>query len=289
LTAVACSVGGSDRGHPNAAHTVGSASKSLHRGPDFTRLATSVVDGALTVPESSLLTRPRIGAAKIAASAQLARDAHAGSFCHDGVTPFIAHVEQVAALVRSAHVSNEIVCSAYLRDVCEHAGVAPGVIRDRFGPVVARLVNALTQPAVEPVTGRRSSWSHRRRATVMEAAVAPSDVVVLKSADLVANIDQLVRGARLVGDAVWDRYPVGGARQAGYYLALGAILEHRLTDPTLEVELAGSLTRLRALVAEHRIQPQGRYAPRSAKSGSSSHTQIATIATARAPRAASTA
>jgi guanosine-3',5'-bis(diphosphate) 3'-pyrophosphohydrolase len=231
----------------------------LHRNLDSNRLAVRRGRTADTDPAS---------AASEAAENQVGADrrrgascatAHAGAYCPDGVTPYVAHVEDVVALVRRARLSDEVVCAAYLHDVCEHAGVAAGVIRARFGPVVALLVDALTQAGMAPDTGRRISWTSRRRGAVIEAAGALPDVVGLKSADLIANINQLVRGAHLVGEAVWDRYPAGGARQAGYYLALGAVLEQRLTEPTLATRLAESLTGLRHLVAEHHIEPRGRY------------------------------
>jgi hypothetical protein len=84
------------------------------------------------------------------------------AFCHDGVTPNFFRVEHVADMVRGAGLSDDVPCGAYLHDVCEHAAVARGVILNQFGPVVFRLVDALTQPSVVPETRRRVGWARHR-------------------------------------------------------------------------------------------------------------------------------
>jgi (p)ppGpp synthase/HD superfamily hydrolase len=52
---------------------------------------------------------------------KLAKDAHAGQFRRDGVTPYIKHPMQVADRVR--HLGHEYVCVAYLHDVLEDTKV----------------------------------------------------------------------------------------------------------------------------------------------------------------------
>jgi guanosine-3',5'-bis(diphosphate) 3'-pyrophosphohydrolase len=198
------------------------------------------------------------------AARAFAQAAHAGCCCRDGVTPYFVHVERVAALVRDAGYGDDVVAAAYLHDVIEHAGVSREAIRDGFGAAVLRLVDAVTQPSVVPETRRRVKWVSRKRGAVIAANGAPDDAVALKAADLVTNIAELVRDADRDGAAAWDRYEAGGARQAGYYLALGAVLSRRVTNGMLAANLAEALASLRRAISAHGITPRGRYTQRPA-------------------------
>jgi hypothetical protein len=71
-----------------------------------------------------------------------AREAHAGQFRRDGVTPYITHPEKVVALLTAAGASDEEIAVAWLHDVLEDTkllGVdlaAAGLPLSIIGPVL---------------------------------------------------------------------------------------------------------------------------------------------------------
>jgi (p)ppGpp synthase/HD superfamily hydrolase len=190
---------------------------------------------------------------------RFAERAHRGHVERDGVTPYVSHVADVARLALEAGASVAVVCAAYLHDVLEDEGVSAEEIADRFGPAVAELVVAVSDEPQDPGTGARRLWMDQKRVTVRSVRDAAAEVVLLKAADLCANIDTLLAGHAQLGRAVWRRYPAGAARHAGYYLALGNALLSRLETTPLADALQQRLAGLHAILAHDGIQPRGRF------------------------------
>ena len=75
---------------------------------------------------------------------KLAKDAHAGQFRRDGVTPYIKHPMQVADRVR--HLGHEYVCVAYLHDVLEDTKVSYSELENEGIPEnILKAVEILTK------------------------------------------------------------------------------------------------------------------------------------------------
>jgi len=190
---------------------------------------------------------------------RFAERAHRGHLERDGVTPYVRHVADVARLALEAGATSAVVCAAYLHDVVEDEGVTADEIADRFGAEVAALVLAVSDEPQDPDTGARRAWMDQKRLTVRSVRDADAPVVLLKAADLCANVDSLLAGHAQVGRAVWRRYPAGAPRHAGYYLALGQALLERLEAPIIRDALEARLDHLRRTLAADGIQPRGRF------------------------------
>jgi (p)ppGpp synthase/HD superfamily hydrolase len=75
---------------------------------------------------------------------QIAREAHAGQFRRDGVTPYIEHPKAVAN--RLSHDSEEVISTAWLHDVLEDTRETAESLRDWGMPeVVVEAVVAMTK------------------------------------------------------------------------------------------------------------------------------------------------
>jgi (p)ppGpp synthase/HD superfamily hydrolase len=210
-------------------------------------------------PSAATLAASPLFADETWAALRFAERAHRGHVERDGVTPYVRHVAHVARLALESGASSAVVCAAYLHDVVEDEGVTADEIAERFGAEVAELVVAVSDEPQDPATGARRAWMDQKRITVRSVREAGEAVVLLKAADLCANIDSLLAGHARIGRAVWKRYPAGAARHSGYYLALGQALLERLEQPTIRAALEERLDRLRRTLVTDGIQPRGRF------------------------------
>src|SRR5882672_10206982 len=92
----------------------------------------------------------------IAAARAFAGEAHGGinhlrKYTKD---PYIVHPEEVAGIVASRPHTPEMIAAALLHDTVEDTPVTINDIRQRFGPVVAGLVDDLTDVS-NPTDGNR--------------------------------------------------------------------------------------------------------------------------------------
>lgn len=103
--------------------------------------------------------------------------------------PYIVHPLAVAGLVASIPgVTIEMVAAALLHDVCEDCGVTREEIAERFGEVVASLVDALSDMQT-PADGNRTERAARTREKL---AAADWRVQSIKLADVVSNLLSVV-------------------------------------------------------------------------------------------------
>jgi (p)ppGpp synthase/HD superfamily hydrolase len=142
------------------------------------------------------------------AALRFARRVHLGQYRKQTDEQFVVHPIAVAELLSDSGYDGAMLAAAYLHDVVEKTDVELGEIRERFGPPVAELVDALSENPEIP------EYAERKRALRKRIIGAGGDPVVIYAADRVANM----RDWRKV--APEDR-PACGER-------LGTTLEERL-------------------------------------------------------------
>src|SRR3954453_21159528 len=99
--------------------------------------------------------------------------------------PFILHPLEVAQLLRGRDYPDEVIAAGVLHDVIEGAGVGHAELQDRFGPHVAALVSAVTEPSAE------GGYRERKAALRKAVADAEPDAVAIYAADKVAKLREL--------------------------------------------------------------------------------------------------
>ena len=99
--------------------------------------------------------------------------------------PFILHPLEVAQLLRGRDYPDAVVAAGVLHDVIEDAGVGHAELEARFGPQVAALVSAVTEPSPD--------GDYRERKAALRDAVssAEPDAVAIYAADKVAKLREL--------------------------------------------------------------------------------------------------
>lgn len=113
---------------------------------------------------------------------RFARRAHLGQHRKQTHEQFVEHPIAVAKLISEEGLNGSILAAAYLHDVVEKSEVESAEIRERFGPEVAEVVEALTDD--DSVEG----YVERKRALRRQVIEAGRDSVLIYAADRVANM-----------------------------------------------------------------------------------------------------
>lgn len=153
--------------------------------------STHGIDAAV---ERSDLVREALATAQRAHAGQLRR----GS---DG-RPFIEHPVAVAELLVEERQGDEVLAAALLHDVVEKSDTDLTSVRERFGDVVATLVEAMTEDeSIDAYEDRKEE--HRRRIADSEPAA-----LAIFAADKLTNVAMLREAYALIGESVSDELAV---------------------------------------------------------------------------------
>ncbi|TNY34560.1 HD domain-containing protein [Thermomonospora catenispora] len=107
--------------------------------------------------------------------------------------PYLEHLLEAAeVLVRGAGVTEpELLAAAVLHDAVEDTDATVGDVEERFGPVVAELVDWVTSP---PAAGRgRQARRAAKTAYLRRLREAPPEAITVKLADRASNVQTLDR------------------------------------------------------------------------------------------------
>jgi (p)ppGpp synthase/HD superfamily hydrolase len=99
---------------------------------------------------------------------------------------FILHPLEVAALLRDAGASDELVAAGLLHDVTEKTSAAPADVSRRFGARVAKLVVAVSEDSAI------ASYKARKAALRDQVAGAGEDALKLFAADKLSKLHELL-------------------------------------------------------------------------------------------------
>lgn len=153
--------------------------------------STQGIDAAV---ERSDLVKEALAAAQRAHAGQLRR----GS---DG-RPFIDHPVAVAELLIKERQGDEVLAAALLHDVVEKSDTELTTVRERFGDVVATLVEAMTEDeSIDAYEDRKEE--HRRRVAESEPAA-----LAIFAADKLTNVTMLREAYALIEEGVSDELAV---------------------------------------------------------------------------------
>jgi (p)ppGpp synthase/HD superfamily hydrolase len=108
--------------------------------------------------------------------------------------------------------------AALLHDAAEDHGGRERLedIRERFGDVVAKIVEDCTDSWAEP----KRPWAERKRAYLHHARKLPPASLRVSAADKVHNAYAILRDLRNTGEAVWDRFNATPDDVMAYYEGL---------------------------------------------------------------------
>jgi len=161
-------------------------------------------------------------------------------------TPYVTHLLAVAAIVGENGGTEDETVAALLHDAPEDRGGRERLedIRERFGDVVARIVDGCTDTYEDP----KPAWRPRKEAYVARVAQAPASVQLVSAADKLHNARSILADLRALGDELWDRFTGGKDGTLWYYRALVEAYGKNDANPVVE-ELDRVVSEIEALAA----------------------------------------
>jgi (p)ppGpp synthase/HD superfamily hydrolase len=165
---------------------------------------------------------------------------HAGQSRGDG-TPFIRHPLEVASLLHRSGAPDHVIAAGVLHDVIEKANVTAAELTEHFGPVITRLVLAVTD------NERIVLYADRKAALCRQVATAGHEALSVFAADKLSKLRELRREATADHDAGGTNFWMHDvrARRLTHYRRSLEVLEERLPDSPLVHQLAAELGALR--------------------------------------------
>src|SRR4051812_37093598 len=133
------------------------------------------------------------GAPLVQAAYEFAARAHADQTQDSDATPYIDHAVGVGRMLSEAHCEEHVVAAGLLHDVVEKSDVSLERIRARFGPRVADLVQAMTEPADV------DDYEARKAALREQVIGAGPDAEAIFAADKAYNVASLRRAIAAQG------------------------------------------------------------------------------------------
>ena len=141
--------------------------------------------------------------------------------------PYLTHLLQVMVTVAEHGGDEEQQIAAVLHDYLEDIpGADRAEVTRRFGERVTVMVELLSDSTTHP----KPPWKARKEQHLAEMTGAPAEVKLIFAADKLHNAHSLIRGHRLLGKTLWDRFTGTRDQSLWYYRtaveALGTNWEH---------------------------------------------------------------
>jgi (p)ppGpp synthase/HD superfamily hydrolase len=167
-----------------------------------------------------------------------AAERHRGQRREADDAAFLLHPLEVAQLLRGRGYSDEVVAAGVLHDSLEDTDTTAADLERHFGPVVAELVTAVTEPSDE------GSYAERKARLRESMADAGGDAAAVYAADKVAKAREL----RMALARDWSVAASGGtAEKLDHYWASLELLEGLLPGHPLVAQLRFELEALATL------------------------------------------
>jgi (p)ppGpp synthase/HD superfamily hydrolase len=162
---------------------------------------------------------------------ELAARAHHHQVRKGTEIPYIVHPLAVASILIRVNSPEPVVIAALLHDVIEDTPVTVREILAQFGPEVADLVIALSEP------DKTAPWENRKTHTIdYLEKMANDDVLIVALADKLDNIRAIREGLESDGEKFWERFNRPKENQRWYYERLESVFSTRISrEPALSL------------------------------------------------------
>ena len=161
--------------------------------------------------------------------------------------PYMSHLLAVTAIVLEHGGTEEEAIAALLHDAVEDQGGAAtlAVIRRIFGPDVAAIVEGCSDTDEQP----KPPWRARKDRYLAHLAEASPSVLLVSTADKLANARTVLQDYREIGEDLWSRFNGTRDETLWYYRSVVEILQTRPAPPQMVAELARIVAEIEKLVA----------------------------------------
>lgn len=118
--------------------------------------------------------------------------------------PYITHPLTVGLILSLAGADEDVIVAGILHDTIEDSTaekkVTKEMLAERFGEKVAKLVESVTEQ------DKSLPWEQRKAEAIGHIAHFLHDSVLLKSADIISNVSEILDDHARYGDEIFDRF-----------------------------------------------------------------------------------
>ena len=119
-------------------------------------------------------------------------------------TPYIVHPLTAGIILSLANASEDVIVAGILHDTIEDSidekKVTAKMIKERFGKEVMALVLSVTEK------DKSLSWEKRKDEALKHIKGFSSEAVLVKSADVISNVSELIDDYEKYGDDIFKRF-----------------------------------------------------------------------------------
>lgn len=158
-----------------------------------------------------------------------AYEAHRGQNRKGTDIPYIVHPFAVAHILAKIGNTEDVVIAGLLHDTIEDSlperKVTKSTIANEFGAHVADIVESVTE------RDKSLPWEERKSEALQNVTHLSEDALLVKSADLISNISDILADYKEIGEKIFERFNGGRRLLAHYEQIVSAIVEHWPENP----------------------------------------------------------
>src|SRR3990167_9803949 len=129
--------------------------------------------------------------------------------------PYITHPLIVGLILARAGASEDVIIAGILHDTIEDSvpekKVTKAMLAERFGDTVAGIVDDVTEQ------DKDLPWEERKQEALEHVEKLENDSLLVKSADLISNISEIIADHQVEGDAIFLRFNAPKERIIEHY------------------------------------------------------------------------
>ena len=169
---------------------------------------------------------------------------------------YITHPLTVGIILSRAGASEDVIVAGILHDTIEDSPeekkVNPEMLEERFGKKVAEGVLSVTE------TDKNLSWEERKREALEHIREFSHDSLLIKSADIIANVSELVDDYARHGEKVFESFNAPKEKMLRNQMETIRIISERWAENPLLGDLSfliGKLEEMKESEAKKIIKP----------------------------------
>lgn len=170
--------------------------------------------------------------------------AHGAQKRKGSAVPYIIHPVHVALILLRYEFPESAVLAGVLHDVVEDTDVTLEQISAQFGPMVAHLVDQVSEIKRISPEGEKLPWRQRKQEQLTRLQQADPAAAAVKAADALHNCQSMLRDLSEHGAELWQRFRGSQSEQLWYYTSLAAVLRQRLGGHPVCDELDDAVAQL---------------------------------------------
>jgi|SRR3989344_1670356 len=146
--------------------------------------------------------------------------------------PYITHPLIVGLILARAGASEDVIIAGILHDTIEDSvpekKVTKAMLAERFGDTVAGIVDDVTEQ------DKDLPWEERKQEALEHVEKLENDSLLVKSADLISNISEIIADHQVDGDVIFERFNASKDKTIAHYQRMiNAVIRQWPENPLL--------------------------------------------------------